>query len=381
MTESTPDTQFAHAEREPAEKILEQADIVRHKIFGMPFMQAIFDTIHDYVIVLNIHRQVVFANTAFIKLTGISAPDSHLGMRPGEALKCIHYMDNSAGCGTSRFCSECGAVKAILAALDGKRNTRECRMMQCHGSDSMDLLVSATPIVIDGDSFAFVSISEISHEKRRRALERVFFHDVLNTVGALMGLTTLLRGAEPEGAAQIVDNIKTITGRLVEEIQAQRALLYAENGELVINEVSIETVKLLSEISLFFMNQEEDRSKHIVVTPDTQHFMMRCDPVILRRVLTNMIRNALEASEEGGTVTVSCRVAGDTAEFSVHNDGVIPQNVQLQIFHRSFSTKGKDRGLGTYSMKLLTERYLRGNVHFTSNEKEGTTFLLSIPWL
>lgn len=38
----------------------------------------------------------------------------------------------------------------------------------------------------------------------------------------------------------------------------------------------------------------------------------------------------------------------------------MPRTSQLQIFQRSFSTKGKGRGLGTYSIKLLTERYLKG---------------------
>lgn len=38
----------------------------------------------------------------------------------------------------------------------------------------------------------------------------------------------------------------------------------------------------------------------------------------------------------------------------------LPLLVQLQIFNRSFSTKGKGRGTGTYSMKLLTKRYLKG---------------------
>jgi sensor histidine kinase regulating citrate/malate metabolism len=55
------------------------------------------------------------------------------------------------------------------------------------------------------------------------------------------------------------------------------------------------------------------------------------------------------------------------------------REIQLQIFQRSFSTKGSGRGLGTYSIKLLTEQYLHGKAWFTSNEVEGTTFFASIP--
>jgi len=43
----------------------------------------------------------------------------------------------------------------------------------------------------------------------------------------------------------------------------------------------------------------------------------------------------------------------------------------MQVFNRSFSIKGGDRGLGTYSIKLLSERYLNGEVGFTSEEGTG----------
>ena len=68
-----------------------------------------------------------------------------------------------------------------------------------------------------------------------------------------------------------------------------------------------------------------------------------------------------------------------SVEFSVHNPNPMPRNVQLQVFQRSFSTKGSGRGLGTYSMKLLSERYLGGRVSFESNEESGTVFRARYP--
>lgn len=55
------------------------------------------------------------------------------------------------------------------------------------------------------------------------------------------------------------------------------------------------------------------------------------------------------------------------------------EDVQLQMFNRSFSTKGEHgRGFGTYTVKLLLERYLNGHVEFSSTEKEGSTFTVSL---
>jgi signal transduction histidine kinase len=59
----------------------------------------------------------------------------------------------------------------------------------------------------------------------------------------------------------------------------------------------------------------------------------------------------------------------------------MPSSVQRQVFNRSFSTKGAGRGLGTYSVKLLTERYLKGKAGFTSSEADGTTFFVILPAL
>jgi sensor histidine kinase regulating citrate/malate metabolism len=51
----------------------------------------------------------------------------------------------------------------------------------------------------------------------------------------------------------------------------------------------------------------------------------------------------------------------------------------MQIFQRSFSTKGSGRGIGTYSMKLLTEQYLGGEILVESSQENGTTFTVVIP--
>ncbi len=64
--------------------------------------------------------------------------------------------------------------------------------------------------------------------------------------------------------------------------------------------------------------------------------------------------------------------------FFVYNKTVMTESVKLQVFQRSFSTKGKGRGIGTYSVKLFVERYLKGKVAFVSEEGKGTTFSVTV---
>jgi signal transduction histidine kinase len=103
------------------------------------------------------------------------------------------------------------------------------------------------------------------------------------------------------------------------------------------------------------------------------------DPILLNRVVTNMAKNALEASIENETVVLKAVTYAKKIIISVQNKAVMDDEVKLQVFHRSFSTKGEGRGLGTYSIKLLSERYLGGKVSFESSEEEGTIFYLELP--
>ena len=97
------------------------------------------------------------------------------------------------------------------------------------------------------------------------------------------------------------------------------------------------------------------------------------DRVLLRRVLVNLIKNALEAAPRGGTIFVSARVGEGRCRITVSNPGEMPMQVQHQLFHRSFSTKAATgRGIGTWSVKMLTERYLGGQVSFDCHD--GRTF-------
>jgi signal transduction histidine kinase len=108
-------------------------------------------------------------------------------------------------------------------------------------------------------------------------------------------------------------------------------------------------------------------------------FALKTDGALLKRILLNMAKNAAEATPEHGSITINYGHKPGIAVFSVHNNGMIPNHIRLQIFQRSFSTKGDGRGMGTYSMKLFGENYLRGRVYFISDEKAGTVFTIELP--
>ena len=117
------------------------------------------------------------------------------GLRPGDIFGCINASESTGGCGTSEACSTCGAVLAILAGLEKKSAVNECRLSRCSdgGIESIDLQVLAKPLSCEGEDFVVLAFNDISHEKRRRALESIFFHDILNLLSSIRGFAELLQ--------------------------------------------------------------------------------------------------------------------------------------------------------------------------------------------
>ncbi|MCU0510123.1 MAG: ATP-binding protein [Anaerolineae bacterium] len=375
-----PYTLFASPERATAEEIARQ-----HAAFAgaSPLVVDMLDRIPDIVLILNQHRQIVFANKALLEYLNCASQDV-LGLRPGEALDCVHAADEEWGCGTSEFCRMCGAARAVLQGLSGKTAVQECRITRtprlgAYARESLDLRVHAAPLQVEGQPWVQFVLTDISHEKRRRSLETIFFHDVLNTATAVRAAADLIARRSSDGLDGLPQHLQGLSHRLIDEITAQRLLTEAESDELQLKSEHVNASRLLLELAESTSGAEGTHGRKLRIDLPEIAPELTTDATLLRRVLANMLKNAVEATPAGGAITVGCADRGDHIEFWMNNPGEIPRNVQLQIFQRSFTTKGAGRGLGAYSMRLLTERYLGGRVDFTSSPTEGVTFRATYP--
>lgn len=376
MSMCPPTTHFAPAERATPEEV----DASYRSIAGSDLLRLILDAMPDSVMVLNRFRQIVFGNRAVVDLARSLGSPGYLGLRPGELLSCRHAVALEAGCGTGIACRTCGAVLAIIEAIEGRRDTRECRISRRspQGPEALDFRVWTTPFQWQGCDYVLFVAADIADEKRRRVLERIFYHDILNTAGVISTMTGMLADGAIE-FEEVKDDLCHASETLVHEIKSQRILLAAENSELAIKWETLRTRAFLEELAHTFRNHEVAHGRRIEIAPGAADREFVSDPALLARVLGNLVKNALEASAEGQVVTLGCRDDGREIAFTCRNEQAIPHDVQLQIFQRSFSTKGSDRGIGTYSVKLLTEKYLRGRVSFASTPEVGTVFIVTLP--
>jgi len=348
-------------------------------------LESVFNALPELLLVLNEQRQAVLANNAVLRLLGIEDLNLVLGKRPGELFRCEHACQaaDAGGCGTTEYCRNCGAVLAIVAAMNGNRETRECRItIRANGGiHAVDFRVTAYPLIVSGRKFVAVYLLDISSEKRRQVLERLFMHDIANSAGAVetvMGMLT-----DPAIAAESTKELTALGSRaarqLLDEVNSQRMLLAAEQDQLAVNPISMMTREVFESVIAQLSHASYGRFKTILLSDDSVNEPILADHTILRRVLFNMLKNALEASAQGETVQAAVRRDGASFIFSVSNPAVIKPEFRTQVFKRSFSTKGEGRGLGTYSMRLFTENYLRGKISFSSEQDKGTTFRIILP--
>lgn len=372
-------THFAPAERATAEQLHSDSS----HFSNFKYVSEIINALPYIAAILNKQRQVVFANKALLQLLGINDLNECLGQRPGELLNCIHAHENEGGCGTTENCRFCGAVNAIIDCIEsGEQITNECRITTLIENKEMayDLSVTASPFRYRKNDFVVLSFNDIGNEKRRQMLERVFFHDIINTAGGLRGFIEFLRITDdPEERQQYLAIADELSNTLIDEINSQRELLSAESGNLRIHVKQIIPAGLLHEVVNQLAHHHVAVEKTIEIDPQASAKKMHTDPVLLKRVLVNLLKNALEASAKGETIRLGCHDLDEEKIFWVHNSSFMPNDVQMQIFQRSFSTKGTGRGIGTYSMKLFTEQYLQGKITFVSDKDKGTIFRVYLP--
>jgi signal transduction histidine kinase len=374
-------SKYAPAKRDPIDLVREDFIFINN----IEYIEKIMNSLPYLGAILNDKRQIVFSNDKLLEMFELSSIENILGLRHGELLNCVNVDLLSGGCGTSEKCSTCGIVKGILEAQKrDKKVVVESRLSTIDNGvpKAYDYKVTAAPFEWNNKKYYVLSLVDISDEKRRKALERIFFHDVINKTGSMYGFIDLLKiEKDPERIHQFIYFLDLINKDLSDEILIQRDLLTAENGELKVNNEKVNSLGLIENSKNQISMHEAANNKDILLDPQAESFVLTTDGVILRRILMNMLKNALEASQTREIIHIGCNESKSSYKFWVHNNSIMSEETKYQVFQRSFSTKSVNRGLGTYSMKLLGEKYLKGKVGFTSKAGEGTYFFIELPKL
>lgn len=374
-----PATYFASAEKVSVAEI----ESSYHLLKNNPLLRMFQEAMPDLAMILNANRQLVYANTNLIRFLEIEEDQMPLGERLGNLLNCIHSEEEPSGCGTTEACRFCGIVNAVLESqLSGKSVVKEARITAFLNKEeviSYDLKIKASPLQFQNQVFTILSINDISDRKRRAILETSYINEVFDVASELKNVVSSINKKELDhDNRSIIETAEKVNYELVNDLLAQKMLNEAEDGTLNTHISLCNTVLLFKELEQYYSTMEIARGSKLFIDPFCHSVKFQTDRNILKRVLINLLNNAFEAGTPPKIVKAGVRLNDKLLRFWVYSQTELPEEVKHQVFQRSFSTKGENRGLGTYTARLLTAKYLKGRIYFTS-ESCGTTFYVEIP--
>ncbi|WP_319470404.1 PAS domain S-box protein [uncultured Pseudodesulfovibrio sp.] len=250
--------------------------------------------------------------------------------------------------------------------------------------------VTAYYLMFKGTELAIGFFSDISERKRvetlREDVERMVRHDLRSPTLAVQTLFKLFDKAEnlTDDQQELLESVMKASRRMLNIIDMSRALFKMEAGTYKMRPETVDLLSIMDSVIKDISPLLRFRKIGVSVNVEGQSieaesvFMIQSEGMLCYALLANLIKNAAEASPEGGMVTVNMSTA-DEHVITVHNDGVVPDSIRKTFFDK-YVTSGKDQGtgLGTYTARLITLT-LGGKIHFSSSEGEGTTLQISLP--
>ena len=227
-------------------------------------------------------------------------------------------------------------------------------------------------------------------EQAKEQLTNMLVHDLKNPVGAVMGLIDLAMEEEKLLTREVVELLKTA------HEEASHVLYMAANildvrkmqgGKMVLRRSVLDRTELVNLIqgSKRDSGNEMDQRRFLTDVPPILP-RISADLTILRRILTNLISNAVKHTKPGGTITIRLRPTETALEFDVQDNGVgIPAEDLPKLF-RPFeqartTVRGRfDSGMGLAFCKLAVEQH-GGAITVSSTRGVGTRFTFGIPLL
>jgi len=343
---------------------------------------------------------------------------SMVGVHAGEAVRCLHALDNPKGCGFGLLCKTCELRAAILDTL--KTRTAHARIeirlpLARRGQEGeVDSRVSTIPLSASGRRMALVCLEDItarkSAEQEREKMQALLLHaQKMEAIGVLAGgvahdfnnLLTVIQGnaqlamtAAHEGDRSCADLLK-------------KAISAAEHGASLVRQLLVFSRKQPMELMSLDLNKTVGDLFNMLgrligedITIDAEPFpalwSVRGDETNLEQLIMNLAVNARDAMPEGGRLTIKTEnvLLDETAgaampearpgrfvRLTVADTGIgMEEEIIQHIFEPFFTTKQQRNGSGLgLSVVYGIVKQHEGWITVSSRPRRGSRFQVYLP--
>jgi PAS domain S-box-containing protein len=216
----------------------------------------------------------------------------------------------------------------------------------------------------------------------REEVERMSRHDLKTPLNSVIAMSRLLRegGRVPPEDVELLGTIERAGYRILNMVNLSLDLFRMETGTYQFHPQAVDLVEVACRVAADLESQAASKSLDVRVRANgvsaaTQEVLARGDELLCYSMFANLVKNAIEASPPGGTVSISLKREDDSVVAEVHNPGTVPEGIRGRFF-RKYATTGKSAGLGlgTYSAQLMA-RVQEGDLSLESSDAAGTTLI------
>ena len=271
------------------------------------------------------------------------------------------------------------SIKTISDKMQLTRlNERNEKIILDKASLEIKILVDAYNSMIDQLEESAARLAKSEREQAWREMAKQVAHEIKNPLTPMrLTVQNFERKFNPKD-----ENIKVklaeYSKTLIQQIDVMSAIASAFSDFAIMPIQKKEKIEIISVVKLALDIFNDTSVRYQTEEAELHAFL---DKTQLIRVVTNLVKNALHATEneEVPLVNVDVFSEGDTVKIVVSDNGKgVSSDVKDLIFEPKFTTKSSGMGLGLPMIKNIIEAY-EGEIYFTSTEGQGTIFTVVLP--
>ena len=236
--------------------------------------------------------------------------------------------------------------------------------------------------------------AEAANRAKTEFLQRMS-HDIRTPINGICGMVDMADhyADNVEKQSEYRGKVKSASRLLLEMLNDVLDMSKLESGEVVLEEIPLNLGSIFEEVLVVIDQMAADQNIRIIwEEKEIIHRNLIGSPSHVKRILMNILSNAVKYNKENGDIYISCReIVSDQPEmtmieFTCRDTGIgMTEAFQKQIFepfaqeHNGSRTKFAGTGLGMPITKKLVEK-MSGTISFESKEGAGTTFVIRIPF-
>ncbi|TWO33908.1 GHKL domain-containing protein [Seonamhaeicola sediminis] len=245
-------------------------------------------------------------------------------------------------------------------------------------SDEISILVNSYNSMIDELEESAVQLARSEREQAWREMAKQVAHEIKNPLTPMrltvQNFQRKFDPTDPNINAKLDEYSKT----LIQQIDTMSSIASAFSNFAKMPAQQNETLNVVEIIKLALDIFNED---YIIFTSDYKEIIAKFDRTQLIRVVTNLVKNGIQAIPKNQTPRIAIHVTtkDDNVLLTVADNGSgVSEENKNKVFEPKFTTKTSGMGLGLAMVKNIVETY-KGTITFESIKDKGTTFKVIFP--